>query len=103
MATRLGLGKDIGRKGRQLGRGTAPPLSVNAPGWLPIRSLDYGPSRSERALAGNVPTMGFRSGPAQGQELPAGHHAGFADRYKEAGSTCVLTEGFHTTPGVTVS
>jgi hypothetical protein len=63
----------------------------------------YGPSESERALAGRIPTMGFRSGPAHGQALLAGHQAGLADKYKEAGRTCVAMEGFHTTPGVTVS
>ena len=54
-------------------------------------------------MAGSVPTIGVRSDPAQGHGVAAGHQAGFAVRYSDAGSVRVVIVSLHFTPAVTVS
>ena len=58
---------------------------------------------SERAFAGNVPTIGVRSDPAHGHGEPAGHHAGLEARYSDGGSVRTELAGFHVTALFTVS
>ena len=47
--------------------------------------------------------MGDKSGPAHGQAVAAGHHAGRAGRYSEAGRVRAAMDALHPTLWFTVS